>query len=162
MRGKLIDRLAEPQNLRRAVVLLCGLLALAVVLAGLAVVKANAAATAAQTAADDAQLAIDRVEAGRRIGSAITCAATSAVIDAGRTTIKAGAYVRPVEFARALEQLGLPPETTRKKYAAIAADAYARNVSRAVLSGSGVRGVVREDGTLDCAALRKAAKIAVP
>lgn len=147
-----IDRLAEPRNLQWLIVGFLALVVVALALAGLAVVQAAASATRAQDA-------IDRVEEGRKVGSAITCAATSAVIDAGRTTIKAGAYVRPKEFADALEDLGLPPETTRKRFAAIAADAYARNVSRAVLSGSGVRGVVRPDGTLDCKALRVAAKI---
>ncbi len=142
---RILDRLAEPQNLRRLVVVFCALVVISVPLAAYALVTATQA--------------ISRVEAGRKVGSAITCAATSAVIDAGRTTIKAGAYVRPREFARALEDLGLPPQTTRERYAAIAADAYARNVSRAVLSGSGVRGVVRRDGTLDCKALREAAKI---
>lgn len=148
----LIDRLAEPRNLQWLIVAFLSLVVVAVALAGVAVVRASQSAT-------DAEDAIERVEDGRKVGSAITCSATSAVIDAGRTTIKAGAYVRPREFARALEDLGLPPQTTRERYAALAADAYARNVSRAVLSESGVRGVVREDGTLDCAALRKAANI---
>jgi hypothetical protein len=141
----LLDRLAEPQNLRRLVVAFCAIVVVCVPLAAFALVQASRA--------------IGRVETGRKVGSAITCAATSAVIDAGRATIKAGANVRPREFAQSLEELGLPSTATRKQLAEAAADAYALAISRAVVEQSGVRGVVRRDGTLDCAALRRAARI---
>lgn len=147
----LIDRLAEPQNVARALVVLLGLLAVTVALASVAIVVSVQSAS-------DAQTAIERVNDGRKVGSAVTCATTSAIIDAGRETIKAGAYVRPKEFARALEKIGLPALTTRAQYADAAAQAYARSISRAV-GKTGVRGVVRADGTLDCAALRRVAKI---
>lgn len=157
-----LDRLAEPKNLRFIAVVFCVLVVVAVALGALATAISFQSAANARGAAADAKRAIERVEAGRRVGSAITCATTSAIIDAGRDTIRASAYVRPKEFAIALESLGLPPFTTRAEYANAAAQAYARKISVAV-GKTGVRGVVREDGTLDCVALQKAAKIeAVP
>lgn len=105
------------------------------------------------------QQAVTRQDEGRRIGSAVTCAAVSAVIDAGRATIKAGAIVRPREFAEALQELGLPSPDTRRALAAAAAQQYATAISRAVVEQSGVQGLVRDDGTLDCARLRAAAHI---
>lgn len=149
----LLDRLTEPQNLARALVVLLGLLAVTVVLA-------TGANVVAFESAADSRTALRSVDEGRKVGSAVTCATTSAIIDAGRETIESGAYVRPREFAAALERLGLPPFTTRAQYAAIAAQSYARNISVAV-GRTGVRGVVRTDGSLDCAALRRAAKIGV-
>lgn len=174
-----LDRLAEPKNMRIIVAGFCVFLVVAVVLGAVAIaiafqsvanareaaskaaaatVSAKKTAAKANRAASDAKTAIRRVESGRKIGSAINCATTSAIIDAGRETIRSGAYVRPAEFALALENLGLPPFTTRAQYARAAARGYARKISIAV-GKTGVRGVVREDGTLDCAALQKAAKI---
>lgn len=87
---------------------------------------------------------------GRRAAVDIMCAATSAVIDAGRATILGGAASLDPEFAANLERLGYPPEPVRERQARKAAGLYARAISRRVEQSTGVEGVVRRNGTLNC------------
>jgi hypothetical protein len=142
---RILDTLAKPTNLRKLALALIVLVTVAVVSGMLAIAVAFHAITSTNE--------------GRRIGSAITCATNSAIIDAGRVTIESGATINPHRFAQALEHLGLPPDATRKQAAMAAARAYARKISRTVVKQSGIHGVIRADGSLDCAAVRRAAKI---
>ena len=87
---------------------------------------------------------------GNRKAIAATCAATSAVIDAGRATLKSGAVLNPPEFRRALEQLGLPKTKVRIIQSEKAAREYGRRIALAVEQTTGRRGIARKDGTLDC------------
>lgn len=102
---------------------------------------------------------LDGVQAGRRAGVAITCAATNAIIDSGRATITGGAIGPPV-FVRHLERLGLPSKAQRDAASRAAAAAYAKGVTDAVARASGddARKVVRTDGTLRCEALQHISK----
>jgi hypothetical protein len=101
---------------------------------------------------------VTKVQDGRRLGTTITCAATSAVIEAGRTTLKNSATIKPRELEINLMRLGLPRQKARELAANAAASAYARHISQAVADQAGRTGknVVRKDGTLDCVALRHA------
>lgn len=121
--------------------------------------RANHAANSAKSAAHQAKSAFRAQQDGRRIGSSITCSSISAVIDAGRATLIASSRISPHQFELALEGLGLPPQRVRAKQAKVAADLYAQSIALKVQRASGVKGVVREDGTLNCAVLRRAAKI---
>jgi hypothetical protein len=107
---------------------------------------------------------------GRGIAIAVNCAATSAVIDAGRATLtgQIGAPL-PSNFARALERLGYPPQEVRDKQAREAARAYggliARRVQGAARSAGLDRGLaenlVTADGRLDCREVGKASRVDV-
>ena len=79
-----------------------------------------------------------------------TCAATSAVIDAGRATLKSGAVLNPPAFREALERLGLPPTKVRIIQSEKAAREYGRAIAVAVVETTGRKGLARKDGTLDC------------
>lgn len=95
------------------------------------------------------------VDEGRRLAQRVTCATLGAVIEQGRSTIEGGAYITPREFERALVGLGLPPLEARIERANVAAQGYAEGIAFVVERESGVRGIVRRDGTLDCDRLRK-------
>ena len=93
---------------------------------------------------------------GRVIAIQASCAATSAVIDAGRKTILTAGDLPP-KFARALERLGYPSAQARKARARVAAEAYARSIAEDVERQSGVKHLVRPDGRLNCDRLTSAA-----
>jgi hypothetical protein len=63
---------------------------------------------------------------------------------------------------RNLERLGYPPAEVRKRNARRAADEYARAIARGVERQSGVRGVVRPDGSIDCRRLARLARTVPP
>lgn len=93
---------------------------------------------------------LDDIQEGRRAAVDVTCAATSAVINAGRATITGGAESLDPEFARNLEKLGYPSKPVRERQARKAAKLYAGAIAREVERATGVTGVVKEDGSLDC------------
>lgn len=101
------------------------------------------------------QNALQAQTEGRRIGQLITCASISAVIDAGRATITGSNSIGPPRLERSLEALGLPPPSVRARQAQIGARLYAQSIAQKVETASGVRGIVRRDGSLNCALLRK-------
>lgn len=109
-----------------------------------------------------AQDAIDAQNAGRRAAGAVTCSAISAVIDAGRATIDSGGRIDPRKFERNLERLGLPPRDVRARKARTAAESYARLIAQRVTTESGVPGLVRRDGTLNCERLGVVARSGRP
>lgn len=87
---------------------------------------------------------------GRRLARRVVCSAVSAVIDAGRATITGGAAPGPPAFTHALERLGYPPLAKRRVAARQAADGYANLIATSIAKASGVRGLVKPDGSLDC------------
>ena len=101
----------------------------------------------------------DSQREGRQTAVAITCGAISAVIEAGRATITSGSQVSP-EFERNLRKLGYPPRSQREEAARKAARAYSVSIAQAVEEESGVQGIVREDGTLNCERVQEAARAA--
>lgn len=111
------------------------------------------------TRLDDQQRAIHNAQVEQRQGRATsltaTCATLSGVIEAGRATILGGVIIKPREFERNLERMGLPPRPTRKRSATSAAAAYANAIAARVETATGKHGLIRKDGTLDCALLRR-------
>lgn len=100
--------------------------------------------------------ALNEQKVGRSRTLSVVCGSISAVAEAGRATIDGGATgVGPSEFERNLRRLGYPPRSTRRRTAKAAARAYTRAIGRAVEQESGVTGIVRQDGSLDCAKLRR-------
>jgi hypothetical protein len=103
-------------------------------------------------------LALEQRE-GRKQAVDVTCAAVTAVIDAGRSTITGGTQPGSAEFVANLERLGYPPKPVREAQAEKAADAYARFISGKVESLTGARGVVNPDGSLNCEKFRELARV---
>lgn len=98
---------------------------------------------------------------GRALALDVTCGATSAVIEAGRDTIiGASSAPRSAKTERALEALGFPPKAVRDRQAADAAKEYARSIARSVQEQSGRTDLVRADGSLNCAKLKRAVRAA--
>jgi hypothetical protein len=149
----------------RKLTLIALMFAVTVALSGLSVVlalKNNSALTAQHE--------------GRKVATEAFCSFGSAVSDAGRKTIAAGVAlpgqtkldadrivldkhgrvigVVSGRFARFLEAHGYPLAPQRVAGSQRAAEAYARNVSDAVAKETGVKGLVKADGTLDCARLQ--------
>jgi hypothetical protein len=98
------------------------------------------------------------VQQGRVIGSAVSCGATSAIIEAGRQTIAGPGRADP-KTEPVLRSLGFPPFKVRKKQAELEAARYALAISRSIERQSHVRGLVRPDGSLDCRKLKIVSKV---
>jgi hypothetical protein len=118
-----------------------------------------------------------RQQEGRKVAIEVLCGFASAVSDAGRKTIagsvalpgrtkrdadrivldKHGRVIGVVSgrFARFLEAHGYPLAPQRFTGSRRAAEAYTRNLSTAVAAETHATGLVRPDGTLDCARLQK-------
>jgi type II secretory pathway pseudopilin PulG len=94
-----------------------------------------------------------QIQEGRKTALRVVCSATSAVIEAGRKVITGGAISQSTQFERNLRRLGYPPIEKRKADAAAAADSYANLISLRIARDTGVIGLVRPDGTLDCTRL---------
>lgn len=101
---------------------------------------------------------VNDVQEGRRVGTNVTCSATSAIIDAGRDTLKNSATIRPTKFEENLVKLGLPRVKARKAAADEAAKRYGQSIATAVAQQTGRDDIVRADGSLDCKALQRAVK----
>lgn len=102
-----------------------------------------------------------RQQEGRAVAVNVVCGSTSAIIEAGRATITGGGGVSP-QLARNLERLGFPPKRVRDVAAKRAARLYAKSIADAVERESGVRGLVRPDGSLDCFRLRRVTNTSAP
>lgn len=76
------------------------------------------------------------------------CAATSAVIEAGRLTITGEIAGDPDQAA--LRRMGFPPKRARDAQAQVVADAYANHIREHVTRVTGKPPPVNKDGTLDC------------
>jgi hypothetical protein len=94
---------------------------------------------------------------GRRIAIGITCGAVSSVIEAGRATILAGVQLPP-RLERRLVSYGYPPRAKRIAAARQSAQQYSAGIANAVEKESGVQGIVRENGTLDCVKVKQASR----
>jgi hypothetical protein len=103
----------------------------------------------AEVKATTAKQVADAQRVGRRTAVSITCGATSAIIEAGRATIINGAELPP-RLERHLTRFGYAPRAQRRRAARATADRYSRGIAAAIELESGVQGVVRENGTLDC------------
>ena len=96
------------------------------------------------------------IQDNRQRSLRVICAANSAVIDAGRATLTATVGKPNTPFERALEKLGYPPRPARDKAARAAAIAYGRTIARSIQEESGIVGIAKSDGTLDCPQLIRA------
>lgn len=104
----------------------------------------------------------DRQREGRKLAVETICGIEQATIDAGRAQLLSGANLKPDRFRRNLERLGYPPRELREKAARQAALAYSSHIAKAVERESGVRGLVKRDGTLRCDLLVRASGAAKP
>jgi hypothetical protein len=130
--------------------------------------------------ADSNAETLQRQQEGRKVAIEVLCGFASAVSDAGRKTI-AGSVALPGQtkrdadrivldkhgrvigvvsgrFARFLEAHGYPLAPQRLTGSKRAAEAYTRNLSNAVAEETHVKGLVKPDGTLDCARLQKVSR----
>ncbi len=92
-------------------------------------------------------------DADRTAAQLLPCAATDAVIDAGRAAILSGAEEKSPQEEKTLSSLGFPL-ATRQLEAATASAAYAGAIASAVRSQTGRADLVDEDGSLKCEVLR--------
>lgn len=107
---------------------------------------------------DAKQLAEAQVE-GRAVAIDVLCGFGNGVEAAGKATLTAP--IQPKEFRLALERLGLPGGKVRRQAQLAAAEAYARSISESVANQVGPKAaakVIKRDGSLNCPALRKAAR----
>jgi hypothetical protein len=96
---------------------------------------------------------------GRRVAIGVTCGATSAIIEAGRSIITGESQgALPKSAEKALRALGFPPRKQRRHQALLAAKAYAKSISDAIEKQSGVKGIVRRNGSLNCDLYQRIAK----
>jgi hypothetical protein len=95
-----------------------------------------------------------RLIQGQANAALARCAATSAVIAAGRETI-VSSTVGPGDprTEAALERLGFPSRADRRRQAKAAARDYADSIARNVKKETGEKLLVKRDGTLDCSRL---------
>lgn len=103
-------------------------------------------------------VSINQIQASRKRSLDVVCAANSAIIDAGRAVITGGAPKpgqRPTRFELNLERLGYPPPPVRRAQAQKAATEYGRGIAHAIETQAHVKGLVRQDGSLNCAALAR-------
>lgn len=120
----------------------------------------NAAAFA--VALEDRTRNITRIDEGRTVSVQTTCAAISAVIDAGRATIQQSGMSLPTRYERELRKLGAPSASERRVSLELAAATYARMIATRVQRSTGRTDLVRRDGTLDCRKLQRVAKVVQP
>lgn len=95
---------------------------------------------------------IKRAGEDRRAAVTTLCAATSAVIDAGRTTITNGGQLPP-RLERNLIRLGYPQPDVRRRQAQDAARLYGESIALRVQRATKAEGIVTVTGRLRCAAL---------
>lgn len=119
-----------------------------------------AGATAYNFSVGDAQLG--KIEDGRRAGTQLNCAIATAVIAAGRETIeRASSAPLPPKLEALFTQLGFPSKEVRETGARVEAQAYARKINAGIEDATHVHSarILKPDGTVDCAQLRKIARV---
>lgn len=129
------------------------LLLLTIVLVGLSLNASGDAGEALSKA--------ERQQEGRAVAVDVVCGGLSAVIESGRAAFTAGGQLPP-RLTDFLERHGYPPAAVREAAARKAAVDYAEGIAKAVERESGLSGLVRRDGSLNCQALRKAAAATRP
>lgn len=99
---------------------------------------------------DANQDALTRQVEGRRVALEVLCGGISGVEDAGRKILTN--TLPPPAPSPSATPTG-PEKLTREDYA----EAYALVISRRVIqeAGASARGILRDDGTIDCAALKR-------
>lgn len=148
------ERRRRTDKLTLAVIWDKALMFVAVGLAVWSVVSVQGKADRAEVAATSTQIIVSQQKVGRRVALDILCGGLYGVERAGRLTI--------------LDRLPPPapkahPQTpVETKQRLLFAQAYAEVISDAVIQQAGVeiKDVLRHDGTIDCEALKKAARAA--
>jgi hypothetical protein len=145
------------------------IIVLSAIVGVIAVVAVSVAVYAtARVASDDTKIAIADAKIreltvvqkqGRRLALGVTCAAVSAVSEAGRATI-ANAMPLPPGVEALLVAHGFPSFRERKAAARIASVDYVRRISAKVEDQVGRKGdhLVNADGTLNCHRLELVAR----
>ena len=124
---------------------------LAIILTGLGVEAVRLTRHQNQTVAE--------VQADHRLSLQVTCAALSAISQAGRAVIAHGTQAVSPAQERALRHLGFPPAAVRARQGQRAADAYVTAISAAVDARVGRKGdgLVAPNGTIRCRRLERLA-----
>lgn len=102
--------------------------------------------------------AVSAVEAqkdGRRIASTATCVAIGAITKAGQAAVAKSATPIRGAYAENLRRLGAPTQKQREAAAMAARVEYGRTIARDIEQRTGIPGIARPDGTIDCARLRQ-------
>lgn len=197
LRSVAMERLAEPDVIRRLLVVLLALVAVAFALGAYGIVRATQAATDAEAAAigakqaiASAKQAVTQQNEGRKLSQRTICGGLNAVISAGRDVIQSGATIDPAEldaalrryklpiakakkaiaaalshvtnlenFTKMLKRYGLPPQRTIAALSRARALTYVHKITSIVTKEGGAASVVRSDGLLDCAKLRRVTNI---
>jgi hypothetical protein len=116
---------------------------------------------------------VNQIQEGRRDSAGISCAVSSATVQAGKLVIvQSSEQPLPPKLERFLEEHGLPPLQDRKVAAQGTAAAYTQLINRAIVRYAGVqaKSVLEPDklpdgalnpnaGLLNCERLRRLARI---
>lgn len=116
----------------------------------------------ASHAGGQAKSAVQKIEVGRRAGTKVTCAISTAVIRAGRALIEESArQPLPVTLEAFLLPHGYPARKQREAGAEILGQVYTQRISQGIVAAVGVKGVkvLNHDGTVNCERLRKLARV---
>lgn len=121
----------------------------------------------AESAAHESKVAISKVQTGRKAATGFTCAAASALAQAGREVVEQSNAQRKVPTPKAeklLLELGFPPLDQREAAAKATGRAYTHRITELVEQKAGVprkiaASLIEADGSLNCARLRELAKV---
>jgi hypothetical protein len=107
---------------------------------------------------------LQHVQEGRQTGSAVTCAIVSAFSQAGKRVITGPPKPPPTAQEQALEKLGFPPFPIRHQQQLTAGNEYIKSISNSIEEKIGHKGdgLVKHDGTIDCAKLAALSNLKIP
>lgn len=147
--------------LMTAMVLASAAIASCLVLTGVVILNNAAGIHHADRKAEQAQTDVQRQVAGRRVAISVICGFANGVADAGRQAISTPRLLPP-RLEQLFERYGYPTFKQRQRAAHAFADAYARRIAQAVAKEAGAqyRDLVRADGSLNCAVLKRVARSA--
>lgn len=120
----------------------------------------------AKGASDKANKGVAAIQEGRKAGTELTCAISTAVVVAGRNLVESsGKAPMPPKLEAFLVSLGYPDPQQREAQSREAGRRYVQHVSEAIEQAAGVQGlkvgseILNPDGTVDCARLREVARV---
>lgn len=116
----------------------------------------------ASHAGRQARSAVQKIEVGRRAGTKVTCAISTAVIHAGKSLIEESArQPLPATLEAFLLPHGYPARKDREAGAEILGEVYTQRITAGIIAAVGVKGVevLNADGTVNCERLRQLARV---
>lgn len=101
----------------------------------------------------------DDITQGRKDATTASCAINQAFLSAGQGVITAGGVEAGGEFEKNLIELGYPNANEREESSKKAADAYAKFISDSVEKDTGIKGIIDEQGRVDCKKIAQIARV---